>query len=136
MAIEYNPDEDHNKDGLRNHEDPDFLKELANQACNPAEAFDDIAIFGCFLTDMEVNTFLEGIRSNNCRLSSLWLTTASWSWPNVHYCHHDPGCHLNGRSVSCVDLVGWCLLRRNFWRFHVIYIAERAGRCRYSCVKF
>ena len=81
-AIEYNPDGDPDGDGVLNHQDEDFLMDLADQACPPEEANDNVAIWGCFLTDVEVNTFLDRLRTNKCRLSSLWLTVASWAWPN------------------------------------------------------
>jgi 7 transmembrane sweet-taste receptor of 3 GCPR len=83
-AIEYNPDGDSDGDGMLNHQDMDFLMGLADQACSPDEAFDNIAIWGCFLTDTEVNTFLNRLKANQCRLSSLWLTVASWAWPDLY----------------------------------------------------
>lgn len=83
-AIEYNPDDDPDDDGVLNHQDIDFLMGLADQACSPEEASDNIAIWGCFLTDTEVNTFLNRLKTNQCRLSSLWLTVASWAWPNTN----------------------------------------------------
>lgn len=80
-VIEYNPDGDEDQDGDLNHEDEDFLQGLADQACSAEEAGDGIALWGCFLTDMEVDTVLQRLRDNGCRLSMIWLTVASWAWP-------------------------------------------------------
>jgi len=82
-AIEYNPDGDHDQDGLRNHKDIDFLQGLADDACSKEDAQDSsgIAVWGCFLTDLETNTILQRLRDNGCRLNMLWLTVASWEWP-------------------------------------------------------
>jgi hypothetical protein len=80
VAIEYNPEADHDNDGIINQEDEDFVRDLADQACSPAEANDGVAIWGCIVTTVETNIFLERLRENGCRPSSMWLTVASWGW--------------------------------------------------------
>ena len=78
--ILYNPDEDSDGNGIVNHLDTQFLEYLGNQVCSAEEANDDIAVWGCLMTDLEINTVLSKIKQNGCRLKSLWLTGAALGW--------------------------------------------------------
>ena len=82
VAIEYNPEADHDVDGILNQDDIDFVQGLADQACGPDEANDGIAIWACIFTTTEANVFLQRLGENGCRPSSLWLTVSSWAWAN------------------------------------------------------
>lgn len=82
VAIEYNPEGDADGDGILNQEDEDFLKDLADQACSAEESGDNVAIWGCVLSDFETNTILDRLKENGCRPSQMWLTVASWEYPN------------------------------------------------------
>ncbi|CAB9528586.1 expressed unknown protein [Seminavis robusta] len=80
-AIEYNPNDDHDQDGIPNQDDIDFLQGVADQACSGND--DDntgVAIWACLMSDTEVNTVLDRWRHNGCRFNMLWLTVASWAW--------------------------------------------------------
>lgn len=80
VAIEYNPEADHDGDGILNQADEVFMHELADQACAPSEANNGVAIWACVSIASETNAFLQRLRHNGCRPSSLWLTVASWNW--------------------------------------------------------
>jgi len=80
VAIEYNPEADHDGDGILNQDDIDFVQGLADEACAPDEADDGIAIWACVFTTTEANAFLQRLGENGCRPSSLWLTVSSWAW--------------------------------------------------------
>ncbi|CAB9529372.1 acid type B receptor subunit 2 [Seminavis robusta] len=84
VAISYNPEGDHDDNGVQNQHDVAFLRALADDMCPPNQTAsnDDpqTAIWACVLTDLETNTVLDRWKENGCRPSSLWLTTASWAY--------------------------------------------------------
>lgn len=80
VAIEYNPEEDEDRDGLLNQEDEDFLRGLADQACAREERLENIAIWVCAQHDFEIDVILDRLRENGCRLSSFWASKASTGW--------------------------------------------------------
>jgi hypothetical protein len=81
-AIEYDPEGDHDGDGIPNSEDDEFIQSLANQVCPPHTSnTNNPAIFAC-LTANEMDTFLQQLRSNRCQPSMLWSTTSTWDWAN------------------------------------------------------
>ena len=84
LAVSYNPEEDHNNDGIMNSDDVDFLRAIANETCPAVEANKDVAIWACVMTDTEANTMLDQWKANGCRLSSLWMTVASWAYASKY----------------------------------------------------
>jgi hypothetical protein len=85
QEILYTHNEDHDNDGELNQFDPDFVRDLADQACPPnnnnAQDDDDFqnpALFACVLTEQDM--LLARWKENGCRPVSLWLTAATWGW--------------------------------------------------------
>jgi len=86
--IEYDPNADDGS-GVPNSSNDPFLENLADQLCtsmdrNSTEGVgiaDNLppAIFACVLNH-EADVILNRIRSNGCRPSLSWFTTATWQW--------------------------------------------------------
>jgi hypothetical protein len=82
-AIEYDPYADDDGSGVANSLNALFLENLADQVCPSASdnSTDDQlppAIFAC--VSGEADVILDRIRSNGCRPSMSWFTTATWGW--------------------------------------------------------
>ncbi|KAL7532547.1 hypothetical protein ACHAXR_007278 [Thalassiosira sp. AJA248-18] len=69
-AIEYDPDGDENGNGVLNSQDIQFLEKLADELCPPINDDDDV----------DADAILARMRSNGCRPSLAWFTTATWGW--------------------------------------------------------
>ena len=83
IETSYDPDGDDDGDGDANAFDEDFLIKLADESCPPGSAEDPDftpALFACVLSEQDI--LLERWRENGCRLSSIWLTAATWGWAN------------------------------------------------------
>ncbi|CAB9525581.1 Gamma-aminobutyric acid (GABA) B receptor [Seminavis robusta] len=84
VAISYNPEGDHDDNGVQNQQDVAFLRALADDVCPPNQTNSDdgpqVAIWVCVQTDLETNTILDRWKENGCQPSSLWLTTAAWAY--------------------------------------------------------
>jgi hypothetical protein len=46
------------------------------------ESGDNVAIWGCVLSDFETNSVLARLKENGCRPRQMWLTVVSWEYPN------------------------------------------------------
>ncbi|CAB9511865.1 Gamma-aminobutyric acid (GABA) B receptor [Seminavis robusta] len=82
----YDPEGDHDNDGVFNQVDEDFLRGIADDTCPPGsgahgDAFNP-AIFACFLAEQDV--VLRRWQENGCRPISLWLTAATWGWAAIN----------------------------------------------------
>jgi hypothetical protein len=93
-AIEYDPEGFEDGSDIKNSQNTAFLENLADTLCPPknenvmASSIDHDgsiveelppAIFACVLND-EADAILARLRSNGCRPSLSWFTTATWGW--------------------------------------------------------
>ena len=77
--ILFNPDAYEEGADVPNSQNSEYLEKLADQLCNPKSGLDGNApaLFACVLGG-EADVILERIRSNGCRPSLAWFTTATW----------------------------------------------------------
>mmetsp|Transcript_4208 Transcript_4208/g.6153 ORF Transcript_4208/g.6153 Transcript_4208/m.6153 type:complete len:975 (-) Transcript_4208:117-3041(-) len=78
VAFEYDPEGDHDQNGVTNDLDEPFLQSLADQACSPGSEEQKPALFLCTLIEHDV--ILERLKQNGCRPISLWATPSTWGW--------------------------------------------------------
>ena len=85
-AIEYDPNGDEDGRGVPNSQNVPFLENLTDNLCgstieNSSNRIDSRlppAIFACVISEADI--ILNRIRSNGCRPSLAWFTTATWQW--------------------------------------------------------